>query len=96
MKLPLQTPKSIKGLADSWTVQLEDLTADPVGKLLMFRHNHELRAISAFCPHQDFDMTGVELDNDGCITCPFHGIRFSVADSYLVEQDNEGSHFLIR
>ena len=35
------------------------------------------------CPHRGADLTGLPLDDEGCVTCPLHGLRWHVESGRL-------------
>lgn len=48
--------------------------------VLLVRQRGELRAISAVCSHAGGPLEDGTLDENGCVTCPWHGSRFDTAD----------------
>jgi len=48
-------------------------------EILLCKHGGEFFAISYYCSHEEFTLEGGEL-HDGCITCPYHGAEFALAD----------------
>ena len=44
--------------------------------ILLFRFNGELRAIQNTCTHMNLPLSGGQIDEDGHITCPFHGTTY--------------------
>ncbi len=48
-------------------------------EMLICQHDGEYYAINYFCSHAEFTLEGGFLRN-GCITCPYHGAEFSLAD----------------
>jgi len=45
----------------------------------VFRHENRLSAISNACAHQNGPL-GEGRIIDGCVTCPWHGFQFRLAD----------------
>lgn len=58
---------------------LHRVTAGKV-PVLLTRHGGQLQAISAVCSHAGGPLDEGTLDAEGCVTCPWHGSRFRVAD----------------
>lgn len=48
--------------------------------VLIVRQDGELHAISAVCSHAGGPLDEGTLDDDGCVTCPWHGSRFRIHD----------------
>ncbi len=48
-------------------------------EMLICQHEGEYYAINYFCSHAEFTLEGGFLRN-GCITCPYHGAEFALAD----------------
>jgi nitrite reductase/ring-hydroxylating ferredoxin subunit len=48
--------------------------------VLLTRRRGSLRALSAVCTHAGGPLDEGTLDEDGCVTCPWHGSRFRLAD----------------
>lgn len=48
-------------------------------EILLCRHEGELHAIAYYCSHAAFTLEGGTMHN-GCITCPYHGAEFRLAD----------------
>lgn len=48
--------------------------------VLLTRHGGRLQAISAVCSHAGGPLDEGTIDAEGCVTCPWHGSRFHVAD----------------
>jgi nitrite reductase (NADH) small subunit len=46
-------------------------------RIAVFRTEDGLHAVSADCPHADGPLQD-GLVADGCVTCPLHGLRFSL------------------
>ena len=44
--------------------------------ILLFRFNGEIRAIQNTCTHMNLPLSGGQIDEDGHITCPFHGTAY--------------------
>lgn len=39
------------------------------------------------CPHRGYDLTGVQPDKDGILTCPLHSLRFDTKNKNKLIQD---------
>lgn len=66
------------GDIDALTAKLP-LTIELAGKPVnIVRIGDALHAYSAECPHMLAPLSEVPVDNEGCITCPWHGYRFDV------------------
>ena len=39
---------------------------------------------STFCPHQGTDLSGIEPDRHGVVTCPLHGLKWSTRTGRIV------------
>ena len=69
-----------------------------VGNVMIFKHGSEYVLISAYCPHNGYDLSRECLQGDRII-CPLHGWEIAVFDSganvdrYQVEK--QGEHFTI-
>ncbi|TWT87207.1 3-phenylpropionate/cinnamic acid dioxygenase ferredoxin subunit [Pseudobythopirellula maris] len=46
----------------------------------LFLHKGEYKAIDDMCPHQGASLGAGALDEEGCVTCPWHAWRFSTTD----------------
>ncbi|MEE8405577.1 MAG: Rieske (2Fe-2S) protein [Acidimicrobiia bacterium] len=44
----------------------------------------ELFAVSRRCRHLYADLAGGTIDNDGCLTCPWHGSKYDVKTGRMV------------
>ena len=44
--------------------------------ILLFRFDGEIRAIQNTCPHMNLPLSGGQINEDGHITCPFHGTTY--------------------
>ncbi|MFV1960826.1 MAG: Rieske (2Fe-2S) protein [Acidimicrobiia bacterium] len=44
----------------------------------------ELFAVSRRCRHLYADLAGGTIDNDGCLTCPWHGAKYDVKTGRMV------------
>lgn len=55
------------------------VTVDEV-PVLLARQDGEVHAISATCTHAGGPLDEGTLDQDGCVTCPWHGSRFRIHD----------------
>ena len=58
-------------------VDLEDRT------LLLVHHGGTIYAIDYYCTHDELGLEGGDL-HDGCITCPYHGAEFRLADGEVL------------
>jgi 3-phenylpropionate/trans-cinnamate dioxygenase ferredoxin subunit len=52
-------------------------------EILLCRHDGQYFAIAYHCTHAEFALEGGEMRN-GCITCPYHGAEFKLADGSVV------------
>lgn len=52
-------------------------------EILLCRHQDQFYAIAYFCSHAEFALEGGGMKN-GCITCPYHGAEFALADGAVV------------
>ncbi|OCG73181.1 Rieske 2Fe-2S domain-containing protein [Microbacterium sediminis] len=59
--------------------ELRRLTIDDI-PVVLTRHRGQLHALSAVCTHAGGPLDEGTLDADGCVTCPWHGSRFRLAD----------------
>jgi nitrite reductase/ring-hydroxylating ferredoxin subunit/uncharacterized membrane protein len=48
--------------------------------VLLYRHSGVIHAIAARCTHAGGPLQEGEVDDDLCVTCPWHGSRFRLAD----------------
>ncbi|HKI74477.1 MAG TPA: Rieske 2Fe-2S domain-containing protein [Pseudomonadales bacterium] len=48
-------------------------------EILLCRHEDRYYAIAYFCSHAEFALEGGSMKG-GCITCPYHGAEFALAD----------------
>lgn len=42
------------------------------------------------CPHRMAPLAGLEADEEGCVTCPLHGLRWDLATGRLASLGREG------
>lgn len=54
------------------------------GRFRLLRHEGALIAHSVTCPHWLGPLDGA-IDDDGCVTCPWHGYRFDVATGHSAD-----------
>ncbi|WP_407358103.1 Rieske (2Fe-2S) protein [Microbacterium sp. LTA6] len=80
---PTRTWTDVAADADITEGALARVTADGV-PVLLARRGEELRAISAVCSHAGGPLDEGTLDQDGCVTCPWHGSRFRTQDGSVV------------
>lgn len=80
---PTRTWTDVAADADITEGVLARVTADGVPVLLV-RQGGELRAISAVCSHAGGPLDEGTLDQDGCVTCPWHGSRFRTQDGTVM------------
>ncbi|WP_341974319.1 Rieske (2Fe-2S) protein [Microbacterium sp. LWO13-1.2] len=80
---PTRTWTDVAADADITEGALARVTADGV-PVLLARRGEELRAISAVCSHAGGSLDEGTLDQDGCVTCPWHGSRFRTQDGSVV------------
>ncbi len=57
--------------------------ADGYG-VLLYRHAGTIHALAARCTHAGGPLNEGEVDEDLCVTCPWHGSRFRLADGAVV------------
>jgi nitrite reductase/ring-hydroxylating ferredoxin subunit/uncharacterized membrane protein len=57
--------------------------ADGYG-VLLYRHASTIHALADRCTHAGGPLHEGEVDEDLCVTCPWHGSRFRLADGSLV------------
>ena len=48
--------------------------------VLLFRFNGDVRAVQNTCTHMNLPLSGGEIDENGHITCPFHGTSYCTKD----------------
>lgn len=77
--LPLPVVKRLKcrRAMPAYTVQpgwLPALNQAYAGKFLVSGH---------ICPHRGADLTGLAVDDAGCVTCPLHGLKFDMKTGRL-------------
>ncbi|WP_261166262.1 Rieske 2Fe-2S domain-containing protein [Microbacterium sp. Marseille-Q6965] len=80
---------AFQGRAGEWTDvaaeseiaegELRRVLVDDV-PVLLTRRRGSLRAISAVCSHAGGPLDEGTLDEEGCVTCPWHGSRFRLSD----------------
>jgi len=56
------------------------------GRYVLQYWQDQWRAYSATCPHQLGQLDSAAISDDGVITCPWHGYRFSVATGTNLDQ----------
>ncbi len=47
-------------------------------EIALFRMGDEVFAIDAVCPHRRGPLDSGDLDEEGIVTCPWHGWRFDI------------------
>ena len=52
-------------------------------EILLCRDKDNYHAISYYCSHAEFSLEGGFISN-GCITCPYHGAEFDLADGSVL------------
>jgi len=52
-------------------------------EILLIQHQAQYYAIAYLCSHAEFSLEGGTLHN-GCITCPYHGAEFALADGAVL------------
>lgn len=52
-------------------------------EILICHHEGRFYAIAYYCSHEAFSLEGGEI-NRGCITCPYHGAEFKLADGSVL------------
>lgn len=66
------------GMADALANKLP-LTIELEGRPVnIVKINDRLHAYAAECPHMLAPLSDVPVDQEGCITCPWHGYRFDI------------------
>ncbi len=76
------------GDADSLSKKLP-LTIDIKGKPVnIIKIDDTLHAYSAECPHMLAPLSGEPVDDEGCITCPWHGYRFDIKSGKVTNGKN--------
>jgi nitrite reductase/ring-hydroxylating ferredoxin subunit len=67
---------------------LEDATPTLVeaggAKVMLYRRRSQIYAISDVCPHAGGPLHEGVIDDDLCVTCPWHGSRFRLSDGHAV------------
>ena len=64
---------------------LPDGTVRPLGGWVVGNRVGEPFAVSRRCRHQLADLAGGQLDQEGCLVCPWHGSRYDVRDGRMVD-----------
>ncbi|MGO8687896.1 MAG: Rieske 2Fe-2S domain-containing protein [Candidatus Dormibacteria bacterium] len=68
--------------------RLEEATltvADAGGaRVLLYRRRSQIYAISDVCPHASGPLHEGTVDEELCVTCPWHGSRFRLSDGHAV------------
>ena len=57
--------------------------------ILLFRFNGEMRAIQNTCTYMNLPLSGGQIDEDGHITCPFHGTAYCTNEGTVQKWCNE-------
>jgi nitrite reductase/ring-hydroxylating ferredoxin subunit len=74
------TQKHVVGTVDELEYDGRIQVELPDGEeILLIKRNDGVVALQALCPHQYAPLIGGEIDDDGCLECPLHGWRFSLA-----------------
>jgi nitrite reductase/ring-hydroxylating ferredoxin subunit len=76
---PVPTGLSRDDLTDGYATPAEIGGA----KILLIRLGAEIRAVSAWCPHQRTLIGAQQIEPDGLLECPLHGAVFDTADGSL-------------
>jgi nitrite reductase/ring-hydroxylating ferredoxin subunit len=53
-------------------------------RVMLYRRGAEIYAISDVCPHAGGPLSEGEVDEELCVTCPWHGSRFRLSDGQVV------------
>ena len=53
-------------------------------RVMLYRRGDVISAISDVCPHAGGPLHEGEVDESGCVTCPWHGSRFRLRDGAAV------------
>jgi nitrite reductase/ring-hydroxylating ferredoxin subunit len=78
---------------DEWTEVLDDATLEdgsPMAvtaggaRVMLYRRGSQIYALSDTCPHAGGPLHEGEVDEDLCVTCPWHGSRFRVSDGQVM------------
>ncbi len=57
---------------NKWVATVQLPSARYPEKFLIFKIGGSYRAVSAYCPHQGYDLSEVDLDEALCLNCPLH------------------------
>ncbi|MBD3647996.1 MAG: Rieske 2Fe-2S domain-containing protein [Pseudomonadales bacterium] len=52
-------------------------------EILLCHHEGQYYAVAFYCSHEAFGLEGGEM-HEGCITCPYHGAEFKLADGSVL------------
>lgn len=58
-----------------------------INRLEAAYQDHRLKE-GMICPHRGAPLKGLQVDSDGCVTCPLHGLRWCVATGELVRTES--------
>ena len=50
-------------------------------------YNGKNYKLKRYCPHQGYDLIDVEVEVDGCLTCPAHGWKFEIESKTCIRGD---------
>jgi nitrite reductase/ring-hydroxylating ferredoxin subunit/uncharacterized membrane protein len=68
---------------------LEEATPTAVeaggARVLLYRRRSQIYALSDVCPHAGGPLHEGTVDDDLCVTCPWHGSRFRLSDGHAVQ-----------
>lgn len=84
--VPIDAPAEFQSVLDAAALPAGDTQTIDLGGIpvLLTRDGDGVHAVSAVCTHRGAPLAGAER-HDGCITCPWHGSRFSLGDGHVVE-----------
>ncbi len=81
----LEKPEDWVDALDAATLEEGSPTAATGGaRVMLYRQGSEIYAISDVCPHAGGPLHEGEVDDDLCVTCPWHGSRFRLSDGQVV------------
>ena len=81
----LEKPEDWVDALDAATLEEGRPTAATGGlRVMLYRQGSEIYAISDVCPHAGGPLNEGEVDEELCVTCPWHGSRFRLSDGQVV------------
>jgi nitrite reductase/ring-hydroxylating ferredoxin subunit len=60
-------------------------TVKGVGRYAVGNADGELFAVTRRCRHLLADLADGSIDNDGCLTCPWHGAKYDVTNGHMTQ-----------